>query len=509
MINIGNNPITAAYIGSDGVSAIYIGTEKVFPSSSERVFPFVIVDDLTGYSDRTYEDLYDIATMQWYKLNSDGDYEEYGKYGKSRTEDPYYTGKLVIEGGTEYEWDGTEWVNVGNVSIVEEWVPVTTGMDYECYDAPFTKFRVARTLRGTLTFSTQPCPDYNNDVTHFKPSAPSYIGYQTGEEYSIVDNNGIAYLSDGNHYLEAYGMEIFAQSQIPPVEYEEKDRPVLARTYETLAAAYADTNAGLNQVAVLPDKSAYTITGSGCVPLASYKVLAGLRLTSECMYYPSSSDKTFDQSWKDIWDYDVLWAKIDDVNRFTAGPFYEERQMQYLSISDKLTTAPDGNVFYETPYSLYEITVDPENTVIDSRNGCNAIIETATNKLILGCKNTVIPSDVVSINTNAFRYCVNLHSVTIPSSVTRIEYGAFNNCTGLTSITIPSGVTRIDYGAFQNCTGLTSVTCLATTPPTLGTNAFDNTNNCPIYVPAESVNAYKAASGWSSYASRIQAIPSE
>ena len=79
---------------------------------------------------------------------------------------------------------------------------------------------------------------------------------------------------------------------------------------------------------------------------------------------------------------------------------------------------------------------------------------------------------------------------------------------GLTSVIIGSGVTNIEQYAFENCSGLTSITCLATTPPTLVSyNAFSNTNNCNIYVPSASVNAYKSASGWSTYASRIQAIP--
>ena len=79
--------------------------------------------------------------------------------------------------------------------------------------------------------------------------------------------------------------------------------------------------------------------------------------------------------------------------------------------------------------------------------------------------------------------------------------------TSLTSVTIPSGVTSIGVAAFNGCRGLTSVTVNATTPPTLGKYVFTSTNNYPIYVPSESVNAYKAATNWSTYASRIQAIP--
>ena len=118
-----------------------------------------------------------------------------------------------------------------------------------------------------------------------------------------------------------------------------------------------------------------------------------------------------------------------------------------------------------------------------------------------------IPSDVTSIGDYAFRSCTNLTSVTIPSGVTSIGSGAFYNCTGLTSVTIPAHITRIDNYAFNGCTSLTSVTVLATTPPTLsGNSAFYG--SYPIYVPAASVETYKTASGWSTYASRITAIPS-
>lgn len=103
--------------------------------------------------------------------------------------------------------------------------------------------------------------------------------------------------------------------------------------------------------------------------------------------------------------------------------------------------------------------------------------------------------------------CSNIISAEIPNSVTTIGMAAFSNCDHLLSITIPSGVTSIGTSAFSYCGNLTSVTVEATTPPTLDEDVFDGTNNCPIYVPSESVDAYKVATGWSDYAPRIQAIP--
>lgn len=88
--------------------------------------------------------------------------------------------------------------------------------------------------------------------------------------------------------------------------------------------------------------------------------------------------------------------------------------------------------------------------------------------------------------------------------ITSIGEGAFIDCRGLTSINIPNSVTSIGKQAFRGCTGLTSITISNTTPPTLGDEAFNNTNNSPIYVPSESVNTYKSTENWSTYADRIK-----
>lgn len=88
-------------------------------------------------------------------------------------------------------------------------------------------------------------------------------------------------------------------------------------------------------------------------------------------------------------------------------------------------------------------------------------------------------------------------SVEFDDTITSIGRSAFDSCSLLTEVTIPAHITRIDDYAFDGCTSLTSVTVLATTPPTLGRNAFDSTNNCPIYVPSGTLSAYESA--WSAY----------
>ena len=120
---------------------------------------------------------------------------------------------------------------------------------------------------------------------------------------------------------------------------------------------------------------------------------------------------------------------------------------------------------------LESIVVDNGNSTYDSRDNCNAIIETASNTLITGCKNTIIPNSVTSIGNGAFEYCSGLTSVTIPNLVTSIGWGAFSGCSGLTSITIPNLVTSIGSTAFRACSGLTSVT-IPNSVTSIGEEAF-------------------------------------
>jgi hypothetical protein len=107
--------------------------------------------------------------------------------------------------------------------------------------------------------------------------------------------------------------------------------------------------------------------------------------------------------------------------------------------------------------SLTSIVVEEGNSKYDSREGCNAIIETRYNLLIQGCNSTIIPSSVTNIWGSAFLGCSSLTSIEIPSSVTMIDSQAFEDCTSLTSVVIPESVTEIGYKAFRGCSSLKSV----------------------------------------------------
>ena len=185
-----------------------------------------------------------------------------------------------------------------------------------------------------------------------------------------------------------------------------------------------------------------------------------------------------------------------------------------------------GSAAFQRCTGLTSLKVEEGNAKYDSRNDCNAIIETETNTLIYGCKNTVIPNSVTAIGQNAFWGCPELTSIVIPNLVTDIGAGAFSSCSKLSSISIPNSVKTIGQSTFYGCVSLLSITlpkslksigpnaflnsislkemtCYATTPPSVGEGAFRNTR-CEtgiLYVPASSVSAYQNASGWSDWGS--------
>ena len=185
-----------------------------------------------------------------------------------------------------------------------------------------------------------------------------------------------------------------------------------------------------------------------------------------------------------------------------------------------------GNSFGYCAFS--GIVVDPENSVYDSRNDCNAIIETSTNQLLTGCKNSTIPNTVTSIGYCAFRGVQGLTSIEIPNSVTYIGENAFAFCYDLTGdLTIPNSVDTIDAGAFfycqsfegiltigesvtfigdqafRNCSGFTGAVTLATTPPVLGDDfgglVFENFGYPILTVPCGCIDAYRNSSWYEPY----------
>ncbi len=171
-----------------------------------------------------------------------------------------------------------------------------------------------------------------------------------------------------------------------------------------------------------------------------------------------------------------------------------------ITIPNSVTSI--GNSAFSGCSSLTSITVEKGNSIYDSRENCNAVIETATNTLIAGCQNTIIPNSVTSIGSSAFSWCSSLTSITIPNSVTSIGQYAFRDCSSLTSITIPNSVMSIGGNAFAYCFNLKTVICeVIEVPELLGGDVFYNMplSEATLYVPAQSLDDYKAAEQWKEF----------
>lgn len=150
---------------------------------------------------------------------------------------------------------------------------------------------------------------------------------------------------------------------------------------------------------------------------------------------------------------------------------------------------------------LKTISVNRNNSVYDSRNNCNAIIETAEDKLIVGCSTTIIPDNIKVLGNGAFSGCRNLYSIVLPKGVKEIGVHTFSDCINLTSIDISSEVKTIGYQAFSQCGNLRTVICRAIIPPTIydSYSFYGVSKNIPIYVPYISIEDYQNAQVWNEF----------
>lgn len=257
---------------------------------------------------------------------------------------------------------------------------------------------------------------------------------------------------------------------------------------------------------------------SGCINLTSISIPEGITSIGDCTFDGCSSLSTI------LIPASVITIGMNAFNNCTSLTsviipngvvFIDEFAFKNCSSLTSITIGEGvvsiaGNAFLYCN-GINSIVVAAGNNYYDSRENCNALIQTATNLLLKGSNTTVIPSTVTAIAAEAFFSCSGLTSVTIPDSVTSIGAYSFYGCGGLTSVTIGGGVTSIAYGAFGNCSNLTSIYCNATLPPAItyanDLPVFYNTNNCPIFVPCGSMTAYQNASHWDELLDRLRGMP--
>ena len=245
----------------------------------------------------------------------------------------------------------------------------------------------------------------------------------------------------------------------------------------------------------------------------------------------------------------------NDIVSITQNAFNNCSGLTSVTIGSGVTSIGIGEGVFKDCTALSTITVDSNNAKYDSRNNCNAIIETDTNKLVAICNTATIPNSITAIGNRAFSGCSRFDISALSAlNLTLIGDRAFADCGCIGTFTVPLGVTLSNnaFGYIKDSAGskatiilsegysatiygmfaysrlqkvelpstittiaentfyvasINEVVIKASTPPTLRQNAFTASSITNIYVPAASVDTYKTTSGWSSFASRIQAIP--
>ena len=272
--------------------------------------------------------------------------------------------------------------------------------------------------------------------------------------------------------------------------------------------------------AAIPDgvKTISNRTFFGCTNLTSLTIgkgvtsigmsaFAGCRLTS--LVFPNSvtSIGAF------------AFANCSDITSVTFPNSLKSIGSQAFEGCAKLTslTIPNSvnSIAYDAFFGCVGLTsfvIDKGNTMYDSRDNCNAIIETGSNTLIWGCSNTIIPNSVTSIGNYAFQVCEGLTSVNIPEGVTSIGEGAFDRCSNLKIVSIPRSVTYIGSCAFAFSEGfsLTDFYCYAENVPETEYDLFGDRptsffyhelphESATLHVPAGSIEKYKATLPWKDF----------
>ena len=270
--------------------------------------------------------------------------------------------------------------------------------------------------------------------------------------------------------------------------------------------------------AAIPDgvKTISNRTFFGCTSLTSLTIgngvtsigmsaFAGCRLTSLVIPNNVTSIGAF------------AFANCSDLTSVTFPNSLTSIGSQAFEACDKLTslTIPNSVSFIANDAffgcsGLTSFVIDKGNTMYDSRDNCNAIIETESNTLIWGCMNTIIPNSVTSIGSYAFQVCEGLTSVNIPEGVTSIGEGAFDRCSNLKIVSIPRSITYIGSCTFAGCFNLTDFYCYAENVPKTEYDLFGDVptpffyherphESATLHVPAVSIEKYKATEPWKDF----------
>lgn len=516
-INIGGITVSKFYLGSSDSVQIYLGTTKLYPQGSTAQTPCydVISTDITAYTATTYDSVYSTYSNKWYMKNNLNTYEEYGVYGNGRNITTY-EGKLTIDGGYEYEYSGGSWVNVGEVSGSQttEWVDYQTLEFSRSYPAlskvrvkphgTFYSIYISRTANTTSTNNkyrfintsnnpTSVCINYNgtqyklSDFTKIESGVYEFTlpttCYFAGSDFYI--NTSYKNTSNLGDFLF---VEETVSSVVYPIYYDEMLAPPNNLVFSSMSEALAYECPWVGMFAYIDGKQYMFDENYEWVEM-SYKLRGILNGVT----------------------YDVFGAETEvtsaDVQTLVTNlsPSYDNNMDVYVgsNITSLAENAFSGRSSYiqniYIPSSVKTVGVKalyfPNNYNSSGFDG----VQFST-------------FDGVTINKQNFTYCVMQETADFTNATFNYDgnqgyiFSVFNSVHGLKHLILPSSTIYI--GSMDYCYDLETLTIKAVQPPTVNSDILaHNTPLTAVYVPAQSVDAYKAASGWSSFSSIIQAIP--
>ena len=377
----------------------------------------------------------------------------------------------------DFEVDGIYYLNSGNEATVT----------YKSYSSGYytSDYNGEVTIPRTVTYGGSTYPVTAIDYYAFRgcreltsvtiPNTVTYIG-----EYAFSGCSGLTNITIPNSVTSIEGYTFYCCSGLTNITIPNSITSIGDYAFYMCSGL---TNITIPNSVTTIGRSAFR----GCSGLTSANIPNSITTISDHTFYDCSglTSITIPNSVTTI-EYDAfgycegLKSVIigNSVTTIEYGAFYDCKGLTSIDIPNSVTTIGNSAFAYcnrltninipssvtsigYTPFRgcsrLNSINVASGNTKYDSRNNCNAIIETTSNSLITGCQNTIIPNSVTSICDYAFYRCNQLTSATIPNSVITIGDYAFSE-SGLSSVTIPNSVTSIGNDAFRMCTGLRSVT---------------------------------------------------
>lgn len=224
----------------------------------------------------------------------------------------------------------------------------------------------------------------------------------------------------------------------------------------------------------------------------------------ECAHFRTYNWRTnSDGSWRDLDTRYLPFVNCpisivrtgNEVKRIPNYFLYGCKTLKSVNISSSVEEI--GTITFANCDSIESITVGAQNTVFDSRSNCNAIISTANNTLIAGCKNTIIPNNIDTIAPFAFWKCVNLKNIKLPNSVKSIGFEAFRHCNSLDTVILGKNIDEMGIFAFD-CSSLDAIYNARPRPASINLNVFNSVNKdeCYLYVPEGFETVYWANTTW-------------